>query len=112
MDTQLPQLTDEQQTHLYRFLQEALNNISRHARARCAILAVAQHSDGLRIDIRDDGAGAENFPAKAGLGIRSMRERARCLGGKVQFSSKVGEGTRIRLAVPLSESITAPGGAV
>lgn len=112
MDTQLPQLTGEQQTHLYRFLQEALNNISRHARARCAILAVAQHSDGLRIDIRDDGAGAENFPAKAGLGIRSMRERARCLGGKVQFSSKVGEGTRIRLAVPLSESITAPGGAV
>lgn len=112
MDTELPQLTGEKQTHLYRFLQEALNNISRHASASCATLEVAQHSDGLQIDIRDDGAGAENFPEKSGLGIRSMRERARCLGGQVQFSSRVGEGTRIHLAVPLSESITVPGGAV
>lgn len=112
VDTQLPQLTDEQQTHLYRFLQEALNNISRHARASCATLEVTQRSGGLHVDIRDDGAGAENFPEKAGLGVRSMRERARCLGGIVQFSSKMGEGTRIRLAVPLSEFITDPRGAM
>lgn len=104
MDDRLPQLTGEQQTHLYRFLQEALNNISRHARASCATLAVARNTNSLQVEIFDDGEGSDNFPEKAGLGLRSMRERARCLGGKVQFFSKVGQGTHIYLAVPLTES--------
>lgn len=110
MDDRLPQLTGEQQTHLYRFLQEALNNISRHAQATCATLAVALYADGLQVEIRDDGEGSDNFPAKAGLGLRSMRERARCLGGTVQFFSKVGQGTRICLAVPLADSCLNSGG--
>ncbi|PCM44544.1 histidine kinase [Marinobacter sp. ANT_B65] len=112
MDDRLPQLTDEQQTHLYRFLQEALNNISRHARASCATLAVAGNTQGLRVEIRDDGEGNDNLPEKAGLGLRSMRERARCLGGKVQFFSKAGEGTCICLAVPLPNSGSGSGGAL
>tara|TARA_R110002111_G_scaffold261484_1_gene334476 strand:- start:3912 stop:5141 length:1230 start_codon:yes stop_codon:yes gene_type:complete len=101
MDEQLAELSGTQQTHLYRFLQEALNNVSRHANATCARLAVQQHATELHVELHDNGAGSDNFPEKIGLGLRSMRERARCLGGRAQFLSKVGEGTRIRLTVPL-----------
>ncbi|WP_372999307.1 ATP-binding protein [Marinobacter sp.] len=102
MDECLPEFTGEQQTHLYRFLQEALNNVSRHANASCATLAVARKDNELSIEVRDDGVGNDQLPGNAGLGVRSMRERARCLGGEVRFLSRMGEGTRIRLAVPLS----------
>jgi len=102
MDENLPELTGEQQTHLYRFLQEALNNISRHAKASCATLAVACKDNVLSVDVRDDGVGNDQLPGNGGLGVRSMCERARCLGGEVRFLSKMGEGTRIRLAVPLA----------
>ena len=102
MDERLPEFTGEQQTHLYRFLQEALNNISRHANASCATLAVARKDNELSVEVRDDGVGNDQLPGNAGLGVRSMCERARCLGGEVRFLSQVGEGTRIWLAVPLS----------
>lgn len=102
MDERLPDFTGEQQTHLYRFLQEALNNISRHAKASCATLAVARNDNELSIELRDDGVGNDQLPGNAGLGVRSMCERARCLGGEVKFLSRLGEGTRIRLAVPLT----------
>jgi two-component system sensor histidine kinase UhpB len=102
MDERLPEFTGEQQTHLYRFLQEALNNVSRHANASCATLAVARKDNELSIEVRDDGVGNDQLPGNAGLGVRSMCERARCLGGEVRFLSRMGEGTRIRLAVPLS----------
>lgn len=112
MDEHLPEFTGEQQTHLYRFLQEALNNISRHANASSATLAVARSNHELSIEVRDDGNGNDELPGNAGLGVRSMRERARCLGGEVQFFSRIGEGTRIRLAVPLSRICPIPGGAL
>lgn len=102
MDERLPEFTGEQQTHLYRFLQEALNNVSRHANASCATLAVARKDNELSIEVRDDGVGNDQLPGNAGLGVRSMCERARCLGAEVKFLSRMGEGTRIRLAVPLS----------
>ena len=102
MDECLPEFTGEQQTHLYRFLQEALNNVSRHANASCAMLAVARKDNELSIEVRDDGVGNDQLPGNAGLGVRSMCERARCLGGEVRFLSRMGEGTRIRLAIPLA----------
>jgi len=106
MDECLPELTGEQQTHLYRFLQEALNNISRHARATCATLAVGSGPDRLQVEVGDNGIGSDDLIARAGLGLRSMHERARCLGARVRFLSQAGKGTRIQLAVPLSnESI-------
>ncbi|WP_444713619.1 HAMP domain-containing sensor histidine kinase [Marinobacter sp. NSM] len=112
MDDRLPEFTGEQQTHLYRFLQEALNNVSRHANASCATLAVALNATELSIEVRDDGVGNDCLPDNAGLGVRSMRERARCLGGEVKFFSRIGEGTRIRLAVPLTRLCPIPGSIV
>lgn len=109
MDDQLMDLSGEQQTHLYRFLQEALNNVSRHANATGATLAVKQNADALHIELCDNGAGADNLFEKSGLGLRSMRERARCLGGRARFVSKTGEGTRVQLTVPLTRPCASGG---
>lgn len=109
LDERLPALSGEQQTHLYRFLQEALNNVSRHAHASHARLAVVCSAGRLQVDVRDDGVGSAQLMTRAGLGLRSMRERARCLGGRVQFFSAEGRGTRIRLSVPLPAAVPVPG---
>lgn len=110
LDEHLPEFSGEQQTHLYRFLQEALNNVSRHARASRATLSVASADQALSVEVRDDGVGNDCLPGNAGLGVRSMRERARCLGGELQILSRLGEGTRVRLAVPLSVLAATTGG--
>ncbi|MCL7943319.1 HAMP domain-containing protein [Marinobacter sp. ATCH36] len=102
VDERLPELTGDKQTHLYRFVQEALNNVSRHAAATRAILGVTAKSRVLRVEIRDDGIGTNNLSVKAGLGLRSMCERARSLGGKTEFFSRSGQGTRVSLTIPLS----------
>ncbi|KAA1175745.1 HAMP domain-containing protein [Marinobacter salinexigens] len=112
LDDALPALTGEQQTHLYRFLQEALNNISRHSRASHAYLAVDTTPTNLRVEVHDDGDGIDDIDSKAGLGLMSMRERARCMGGRVSFRSGAGGGTRVLLAIPLSASSLYGGGAL
>jgi len=102
VDERLPELTGDKQTHLYRFVQEALNNVSRHAAATKAILSVTAKPRVLQVEIRDNGIGANNLSARAGLGLRSMCERARSLGGKAEFFSRSGQGTRVCLTIPLS----------
>ncbi|WP_372971959.1 histidine kinase [Marinobacter sp.] len=102
VDECLPELTGEKQTHLYRFVQEALNNVSRHAAATKAVLGVTAKPPVLQVEIRDNGIGANNLSARAGLGLRSMCERARSLGGKAEFFSRSGQGTRVCLTIPLS----------
>ncbi|MFB2704728.1 HAMP domain-containing sensor histidine kinase [Marinobacter shengliensis] len=106
VDDGLPEFTGEQQTHLYRFLQEALNNVSRHANASCATLVFVRNGGELNIEVRDDGVGQDAFRENVGLGVRSMRERARCLGGDVEFLSRVGDGTLVRLAIPLTNLLS------
>ena len=95
----LPELDSEQQAHLFRLLQEALNNVARHARATEAWLVVAADREGLCLEVRDNGIGGIEQHRFTGQGIRSMHERARCLGGRLCFQSSGGSGTRVSLRV-------------
>ncbi|KPQ03015.1 ATP-binding protein [Marinobacter sp. HL-58] len=101
VDERLPELTGDKQTHLYRFMQEALNNVARHAAATKTTLDVTAKPGVLQVEVRDNGRGADDLSARAGLGLRSMCERARSLGGKVEFFSQSGEGTSVCLTIPL-----------
>ena len=56
--------------------------------------------DGLVAEVHDDGRGFDLSLAGAGVGMRSMRERAAALGGKLEVDSEPGRGTRVRLRVP------------
>ncbi|MBU1248266.1 MAG: sensor histidine kinase [Proteobacteria bacterium] len=100
----------ETQINLYRLIQEALTNTRKHAAAtRVRIRMLASYPD-LILSIEDDGRGAdmEKCIVAAGkerrMGLWSMRERVRLLGGKIIFRSRTGEGMNIRIEVPLTRS--------
>src|SRR5262249_31607593 len=95
------------ETHLYRFCQEALHNVYKHAMARRASVILARRHNQLILIVEDDGRGFDpqaprKQPQEGGLGLLGMRERAALMGGKVDIESKRGKGTTLFLQVPWS----------
>jgi signal transduction histidine kinase len=91
---------------LYRVVQEALTNVTRHARAHSVQVRLTRESDGVRLQVVDDGdgisAGAATRPSSHGL--IGMRERLRQVGGTVQFSRGPGQrGTVVNAFIPNSQ---------
>jgi signal transduction histidine kinase len=88
---------------LFRVAQEALRNIARHARARVVELSLRGLDGGLQLAVRDDGCGFD--PAgprtRASLGLVSMGERVRSLGGELDIESAPGHGTTVLAWVPM-----------
>jgi len=90
--------------HIYRVLQEALNNVARHSGAHGAWVRLRFLPNGLELEVEDHGRGFVSQPAKAGIGLVAMRERAELLGGKIEFLEPPEGGTLVRLKVPLEKS--------
>ena len=88
------------QVELLRILQEALANARRHSGARTISVTVEASGNTLRAEVSDDGRGFDP-PAASGMGTRSMRERARVLGGDLGVESRPGGGTTVRFEMPL-----------
>ncbi|MBN1122420.1 MAG: sensor histidine kinase [Anaerolineae bacterium] len=95
------------QESVFRIAQEALSNIARHARASSVRLYLGQrHSNGpLMLEIADDGQGFDSAEAKEGMGLSNIRQRVMALGGELSIDSLPGEGTTLRVSVPLVEPI-------
>ncbi len=98
------------QINIYRLIQEALNNVRKHAKASRVTIRLLGSYPNLLVRIEDDGCGADmdRCLAQAGrakrMGLWSMRERVRLLGGKLSFRSKPGQGLHIRIETPLNRS--------
>ena len=88
--------------HVYRVLQEALNNVGRHSGAGEAWVRLAFHDQYLALEIEDHGRGIAGDTARRGLGIVAMRERAAIVGGRLEFCMPSAGGTLVRLTVPLA----------
>jgi PAS domain S-box-containing protein len=88
-------------TGVLRVVQEALTNARRHSGARNVRVGLRAEGDHLVAEVADDGRGfgPETEP---GVGLGSMRERARRLGGELEVESEPGGGTRVRVRVPMS----------
>jgi len=96
-------LAPRTETALYRTVQEALTNAVRHAKASNVTIEVKTLSDRLLCEVVDDGVGFDidsKGPA-AGLGLRGMRERLSAVGGRLDVRTSPGDGTRIRLELPV-----------
>src|SRR5712671_1052226 len=96
-------LAPRTETALYRTVQEALTNAVRHAKARNVTIEVKTLSDRLLCEVVDDGVGFDidsKGPA-GGLGLRGMRERLSAVGGRLDVRTAPGDGTRIRLELPV-----------
>jgi signal transduction histidine kinase len=90
--------------HIYRVLQEALNNVARHSGARAAWVRLRFLPNGLELEVEDHGKGFLSQPAKTGIGLVAMRERAELVGGKIEFLEPPEGGTLVCLKVPLEKS--------
>ena len=89
------------ETTVYRLVQEALNNVSKHSMARHAELAVRSGQGAIEVEVSDDGVGFEPSLVREGFGLVGMRERAALLGGTLKVDSTKGAGTRVRASIPL-----------
>ncbi|WP_137807015.1 ATP-binding protein [Pseudomonas sp. G(2018)] len=103
ISARLPSLSAADKTHLYRLLQEALTNIARHAEASQVRVRLQHHGAHLRLLVRDNGRGAAPS-RRPGVGLHSMRERARSLGGDLRIISHPGAGWALTLSMPLEAS--------
>jgi two-component system NarL family sensor kinase len=109
-------LSEENQLHLYRMVQEALTNIEKHAKAAKAFLVARRNAHGaaasIVICVSDDGQGLQSKPGlqskqgkpdlegKSGLGMRSMRQRAAIIGARLDFISVSGNGLLVQIEIP------------
>jgi signal transduction histidine kinase len=86
--------------HVYRVVQEALNNVTRHSGANEAWVRLRFLPAMLELQVEDHGSGFTETAKKQGIGLVAMRERAELLGGSLEFVRPVEGGTLIRLTVP------------
>lgn len=97
----------DSQIMIYRVFQEALTNVGKHARAAKVSVRVRLEADRVSFSIEDDGRGFDPKSARAkkdpekGMGLATMDERARMLGGSLEIRSEAGTGTRVILLIPL-----------
>ena len=100
-DEDADDLPEEHKTCVYRVVQEAIYNSSRHARAKSVHVEVRREEQRVRFTVRDDGAGFDTRSVR-GLGMLGMEERVRRLGGRIDIDSQSGRGTTIRAEIPLA----------
>ncbi|WP_211835907.1 MULTISPECIES: sensor histidine kinase [Streptomyces violaceusniger group] len=96
-----PETTPEAKHALYRIAQESLHNVAKHAQARNVRLHLLNEPGAITLTVADDGVGFDckgSFPGH--LGLLSMRERAREVGGTLNVDSRPGQGSRIRARIP------------
>jgi len=86
--------------HVYRVLQEALNNVARHSGAKQAWVRLHFLPDVLELDVEDHGVGFAERTNKHGIGLVAMRERSELMGGQIVVSRPPDGGTLVHLEVP------------
>lgn len=88
---------------LYRITQETLANTARHSHAGSVNIALMYDTNKVSLNIADDGCGFDVDQKPKGVGLRSIRERAESVGGKLILESKPGNGTRIEVIIPVEQ---------
>ncbi|MCX5727717.1 MAG: PAS domain-containing protein, partial [Nitrospirae bacterium] len=97
-------LSPEIATNLFRVMQESLQNVSRHAQATEVMVSLSGSSKGIGLSVRDNGKGFDlenKDTCVKGLGLVSMQERARGLGGFLRIHSRSGQGAKVCAWIPL-----------
>jgi len=94
-------------TVVYRCVQELLNNVSKHAKARAVWVLLGREEDELVLQVRDNGVGLERATPESrrhGSGLRNLRERAQMTGGQFSCTAAPGSGTLARLTWKLGDA--------
>ena len=102
---EVPSIGSDAALSLFRVTQEALRNVHKHSGSVQAEVKLEKHERTLRIIIRDQGKGIAAGNGSSGLGMQSMIERLRLVGGRLQVRSETGKGTTIEGSVPLQDVV-------
>ena len=97
------ELPERMGKELLRVVQEALTNARKHSGGGKVRVALTMEGDWLVAEVEDDGRGFDPSSTGAGVGTRSMRERAAALGGELEVESQPGKGTTVRVRTPKSD---------
>ncbi|MGD0382216.1 MAG: PAS domain S-box protein [Thermoguttaceae bacterium] len=101
-DVRFKRLAPPLESAAFRIVQESLSNACRHSRSPIIIVELVQRDDRLHIKVRDQGVGFDpNAVEESRFGLRSIRERARLLGGRAEILSAPGSGTSITVELPV-----------
>jgi signal transduction histidine kinase len=103
MPDAIPALAPDVEQAIYRIVQETLTNVISHAHARNLTVLVELADDKLSLHLTDDGAGFEVDQAvkQSKFGLTGMKERTDLVGGRLEIDSKPGQGTEVKLVVPI-----------
>lgn len=95
-----------QEIHIFRILQECLNNVIKHSGASNVEVSICRNADEVSVSVKDDGRGFEisnnEDSAKYGIGITGINERVQILNGTLDITSKIGEGTEVKVSIGTS----------
>ena len=96
-------LPTEVNTTLYRIVQEALTNITKHSQATKVKLSLKQTAEGVILSVQDNGCGFNRHDNTTGFGLQGMEERTAALGGRFRINSSVSQGCQVLTEIPLSK---------
>ena len=97
-------LSGEEERVVYRLVQEALNNVMKHASAAGAGVSARLVGHQVQIAVKDDGCGFDPEAVGEGRGLIGMRERIELLGGEIEVRSRPDDGTEIAARVPVKSA--------
>ncbi len=97
-----PALDQSVAIHVYRVLQEALNNVARHSKSARAAVRLRYTPECVVLEVEDGGVGMAGFSPTSGMGLVSMRERAELVHGNLELLHPESGGVLVRLTVPLA----------
>lgn len=108
LDVRETRLSPTEELAVYRVMQEALQNVHKHARASAVGISWSRANDNWVLHVTDDGMGFDLVKAarhKKSVGLLSMRERAELIGGSLQIQSTPGKGTAVTLLLPIEKKV-------
>ncbi len=99
-DIKWERISSKVKIHLYRIVQEALQNINKHAKAKNIKIELLENKNNIHLEITDDGVGFKTEKSKNGIGLKNIESRVNEISGKLKILSKKDKGTTISIDIP------------
>lgn len=97
----LPQLNLYKSYQIYCIVKEAMMNVQKHARASQVSFSANSNSEGIVLDMKDNGIGFDSEKKPTGFGLQGMMERVQLLGGTIEIKTAITQGTQIQIILPV-----------
>ncbi|WP_461598729.1 tetratricopeptide repeat-containing sensor histidine kinase [Winogradskyella sp.] len=93
-------VSNKTKINIYRIIQESMQNIYKHAKAKLIKISISLEKNVICLDIIDDGEGFDTSKSKKGIGLKNMKSRVEEVNGKITLTSKPGNGTTVNVKIP------------